>query len=143
MSYTDPVKQEQQTAYLFVVTFPYSQYTYVEAAICMNQSEWKSCNVHMLEFFGGTPVRIVCDNVKTGVIKHPKHGEVVLNDSYLSLAELYQVAIMPAQVKKPKQKASVEARWEKLQERSSVCSEMKLFILLTGLIRQSEKCLTG
>ncbi|MEY8485140.1 hypothetical protein AALD74_25570, partial [Lachnospiraceae bacterium 48-21] len=25
------------------------------------QSDWLSCNVHMLEFFGGTPVRIVCD----------------------------------------------------------------------------------
>lgn len=32
----------------------------------------------------------------------------MLNDSYLSFAEHYQVAIMPARVKKPKQKASVE-----------------------------------
>lgn len=108
MGYMDPDKQEQRTAYLFVATFPYSQYTYVEAAVSMNQSDWLSCNVHMLEFFGGSPVRIVCDNLKTGVITHPRHGEIILNDSYLSFAEHYQVAIMPAQVKKPKQKASVE-----------------------------------
>jgi len=62
----------------------------------------------MLEFFEGSPVKIVCDNLKTGVITHPKHGEIVLNDAYLSFAEHYQVAIMPAEVKKPKQKASVE-----------------------------------
>lgn len=74
----------------------------------MNQSDWLYCNVHMLEFFEGSPVKIVCDNLKTGVITPPKHGEVVLNDAYLSFAEHYQVAIMPAEVRKPKQKPSVE-----------------------------------
>lgn len=62
----------------------------------------------MLEFFEGSPVKIVCDNLKTGVITHPKHGEIVLNDAYLSFAEHYQIAIMPAEVRKPKQKSSVE-----------------------------------
>ncbi len=45
----------------------------------MNQPDWLYCNVHMLEFFEGSPVKIVCDNLKTGVIAHPKHGEIVLN----------------------------------------------------------------
>lgn len=108
MSYIDPDRNTECTAYLFVATFPYSQYTYVEATASMNQSDWLYCNVHMLEFFEGSPVKIVCDNLKTGVITHPKHGEIVLNDAYLSFAEHYQVAIMPAEVKKPKQKASVE-----------------------------------
>lgn len=108
MSYIDPDKNTECTAYLFVATFPYSQYTYVEATASMNQSDWLYCNVHMLEFFEGSPVKIVCDNLKTGVIAHPKHGEIVLNDAYLSFAEHYQVAIMPAEVRKPKQKPSVE-----------------------------------
>lgn len=133
MSYMDPDKQEQQTAYLFVAAFPYSQYTYVEAAASMNQSDWLSCNVHMLEFFGGTPVRIVCDNLKTGVIKHPKHGEVVLNDSYLSFAEHYQVAIMPAQVKKPKQKASVEGAVGKIARKIIGMLRNETFHSIEGL----------
>ena len=83
MSYIDPDKNKECTAYLFVATFPYSQYTYVEAAASMNQSDWLYCNVHMLEFFEGSPVKIVCDNLKTGVITHPKHGEIVLNDAYI------------------------------------------------------------
>ena len=62
----------------------------------------------MFEFFGGIPIKIVCDNLKTGVIKHPKEGEIVLNEAYESLAQHYMVAIMPAQVRKPKQKPSVE-----------------------------------
>ncbi len=76
MNYIDPDKNTQCTAYLFVATFPYSQYTYVEAAASMNQSDWLYCNVHMLEFFEGSPVKIVCDNLKTGVIAHPKHAEL-------------------------------------------------------------------
>ncbi len=53
-------------------------------------------------------MKIICDNLKTGVIIHPKDGEIVLNDAYLSFAEHYQVAIMPVEVRNPKQKPSVE-----------------------------------
>ncbi len=55
-----------------------------------------------------SPLKIICGNLKTGVITHPKHGEIVLNDAYLTFAEYYQAAVMPAEVRKPKQKASVE-----------------------------------
>ena len=74
----------------------------------MNEKAWLSCHVNMFQFFGGTPVKIVCDNLKTGVTLHPKRGEIILNEAYLSLGEYYSVAIMPTGVKKPKQKASVE-----------------------------------
>jgi hypothetical protein len=137
----DSDKQGQQTAYLFVATFPYSQYTYVEAATSMSQSDWLSCNVHMLEFFGGTPVRIVCGNLKTGAIKHPKHGEVVLNDSYLPFAEHYQVAIMPAQVKKPKQKASVEGAVGKIARKTIGMPRNETFHSIEGLNSAIRKAL--
>lgn len=108
MNYVDPDTGEIVTAYLFVATLPYSQYGYVEATIDMKEKAWLECHVHMFEFFGGTPVKVVCDNLKTGVISHPKNGEIILNDAYLALGEYYNVAIMPTGVKKPKQKASVE-----------------------------------
>ena len=60
------------------------------------------------EFFGGVAVRCVCDNLKTGVTKHPREGEVVLNEAYESLGRHYMCAIMPTGVRKPKQKPSVE-----------------------------------
>ena len=62
----------------------------------------------MFHYFGGTPVKVVCDNLKTGVTLHPKQGEIILNDAYLTLGEYYQVAIIPTGVKKPKHKPSVE-----------------------------------
>ena len=52
--------------------------------------------------------RIVPDNLKTGVIKHPREGEIVLNDAYREMATHYSAAVLPGRVRKPKDKASVE-----------------------------------
>ncbi len=108
MAYIDRQSGQKITVYLFVATLPYSQYTYVEACPDMKQQTWIQCNVNMLKFFGGVPLRIKCDNLKTGVISHPREGEVILNDQYINFSEHYNVAILPAGVRKPKHKASVE-----------------------------------
>lgn len=108
MSYIDRQTKQQVPVYLFVATLPYSQYTYVEACPNMKQQTWIQCNVNMLKFFGGVPLRIKCDNLKTGVISHPRDGEIILNDQYINFSEHYNVAILPAGVRKPKHKASVE-----------------------------------
>lgn len=57
-------------------------------------------HVHMYEFWGGVSDRIVCDNLKVGVAKHSREGEVVLNDACETLGEHYTTAIMPVQVRK-------------------------------------------
>lgn len=93
---------------LFVATLPFSQYSYVEACRDMKQSTWNECHIHMWEYFGGSTVRLVCDNLKTGVVKHPREGDIVLNEEYENLASHYGCAILPTGVKKPKHKASVE-----------------------------------
>ena len=108
MEYLNPETLEPVKAYLFVATLPYSQYSYVEACRDMKQDSWLRCHIHMYEFLGGVPVKTVCDNLKTGVIKHPKEGEIVLNEAYEALGNHYMTAIMPTGVRKPKQKASVE-----------------------------------
>ncbi len=94
--------------YLFVACLPYSQYTYVEPTLDMKMDTWLRCHVHLYEFLGGVPVCTVCDNLKTGVTKHPREGDIILNDAYESLGSHYVTAIMPTGVRKPKQKASVE-----------------------------------
>ena len=50
----------------------------------------------------------MCDNLKTGVIKHPREGEIVLNDAYRGMAEHYSAAVLPGRVRKPKDKPSAE-----------------------------------
>ena len=108
MKYVDTSSGEIIKVYLFVATLPYSQYSYVEPCLDMKQDTWLRCHIHMYQFFGGVPVRTVCDNLKTGVIKHPKEGDILLNEAYESLGNYYCTAIMPTGVRKPKQKASVE-----------------------------------
>lgn len=104
----DPTIGEVSKIYLFVGVLPFSQKAYVEPTLDMRERTWLRCHVHMYEYWGGVPERTVCDNLKTGVIKHPRDGEIVLNDAYEALGEHYMTAIMPAQVRKPKQKASAE-----------------------------------
>ena len=94
--------------YLFVATLPYSQLAYVEPCLNMNEQSWINCNIHMFEYFGGVTLRIVCDNLKTGVISHPREGDIILNQCYEDFSNHYCTAIMPAGVKKPKHKPSVE-----------------------------------
>ena len=104
----NPVTGEASKIYLFVGVLPFSQKAYFEPTLDMRERTWLRCHVHMYEFWGGVPQRTVCDNLKTGVVRHPREGEVVLNDAYEALGEHYMTAIMPAQVRKPKQKASAE-----------------------------------
>ncbi|WP_373762577.1 IS21 family transposase [Jeotgalibaca porci] len=108
MDLLDTDTGELITVYLFVGTLPYSQYTYVEPTLDMKSDTWLRCHMNMFEYFGGTTIRLISDNLKTGVISHPKEGDIVLNEQYESLANHYVMAVMPAQVRKPKQKAAVE-----------------------------------
>lgn len=108
MAYVDTSTGEIVTVYLFVGTLPYSQYSYVEPCRDMKMDSFIRAHIHMYGFFGGVATRLVCDNLKTGVVSHPREGEVVLTADYEALGSHYQTAIMPAGIRKPKQKASVE-----------------------------------
>lgn len=104
----DPVTGDSSTAYLFVAVLPFSRYAFVEPTLDMAQNSWLRAHVAMYEWFGGSTPRLVCDNLKTGVIAHPREGEVVLNDAYRGLAEHYSAAVLPGRVRKPKDKPSAE-----------------------------------
>ncbi len=108
MRLTDPVTGAQARVYLFVATLPFSRYAFVEPTVDMRQDTWLRAHVALFEWLNGSVPRIVSDNLKTGVIKHPAEGEVVLNDAYRELAGHYSAAVLPGRVKRPKDKASVE-----------------------------------
>ncbi len=105
---TDPVTGEQSRVYLFVACLPFSRYAFVEPCLDMRQETWLRAHVAMFEAFGGSVPRIVPDNLKTGVIAHPREGEVVLNQAYREMAAHYQAAVLPGRVRHPKDKPSVE-----------------------------------
>jgi transposase len=90
-----------------VATLSYSGYAYVEAFLSRNQENWIAAHVNAYRFFGGATRILVPDNLKTGVIKNTK-SEVVVNRAYQEMAEHYGTAVLPARVRKPKDKPSVE-----------------------------------
>jgi transposase len=95
-------------AYIFVSALPHSGYAYAEAFLGQNQEDWITAHVNAYNFYGGVTRILVPDNLKTGVIKHAK-TEIVLNRSYQEMAEHYGTAVIPARVRTPRDKSSVEA----------------------------------
>lgn len=94
-------------AYIFVAVLPYSGYTYVEAFLSQDQQSWIQAHVNAFGYFGGVTRILVPDNLKTGITKHTRH-ETVVNKTYQEMAEHYRVAVLPARVRSPKDKATVE-----------------------------------
>lgn len=106
MSINDHGKMRK--VYLFVGVLSYSRYTYIEPCLDMKMNTWLKCHVNMLNFFNGVPLQIICDNLKTRVTKHPHEGEIILNKEYERLGSHYHAAIMPARIRKPKDKPNAE-----------------------------------
>jgi transposase len=63
--------------------------------------------VRALEFFGGAPAAFVPDNLKSGIDRAHRY-DPDLNRAYAEFAEHYGVAILPARVRKPRDKSKVE-----------------------------------
>ena len=106
MTFTDGSGQEQPV-YLFVAALPASSYLYSEPFRDRAQQAWIDAHVHAFEYFGGVPRIIVPDNTKTAISKIDSHDPQE-NRTYADMARHYGAAVVPARVRKPKDKAPVE-----------------------------------
>lgn len=104
---TDRYTGEMREAQTFVAVLGCSNLTFAEASWTQRLPDWLSSHVRALEYFGGAPAAIVPDNLKSAVSRAHRY-EPELNPSYQELAEHYGVAILPARVRKPRDKAKVE-----------------------------------
>ena len=102
-----PETGEVRKAKLFLAVLGASNLTYVEPVFGEDVATWVGCHVRAFEYFQGAPEVLVPDNLKAGVLK-PCRYEPVLNPTYEELARHYGVAIIPARVRKPRDKAKVE-----------------------------------
>ena len=107
-SMTDPLTGEIMTIVVFVAILPYSQYIYAEGMLSTKEPQWIDVNNHALDYFGGVPALVVCDNCKQAVIVNQDWIEPELNKDYADWADHYGTVILPAKVRKPKFKSSVE-----------------------------------
>ena len=92
---------------VFAGVLPYSQLIYYEAVPSQKKEYLIMATENALHYYGGVPSAIVPDNLKSAVTK-PSRIEPVINDDFESFAEHYGCVILPARVRKPKDKALVE-----------------------------------
>lgn len=104
----DPDTGEIIKAFVFIGVMTFSQFTYAEAFINEKQKSWIAAHVHMYEYFGGVAKILVPDNCKTAVIHDGGWYDQQLNTIYHEMAEHYGTAIIPARVRKPKDKPNAE-----------------------------------
>jgi len=103
----DRTTGEIHSAQVFVAVLGASNYAFAEATMTQGLSDWIGSHVRAFQFIGGVPEIVVPDNLKSGVTK-PCRYDPDINPSYAELARHYGIAVIPARVRKPKDKAKAE-----------------------------------
>ena len=104
----DPIDGAVGDIVVFVAVLPCSQYTYAEGMVSTREPQWIEANNNALEFFGGAPQVVVCDNCKQAVLVNKDWIAPELNPDYADWAEHNGAVVMAAKVRKPRYKPSVE-----------------------------------
>jgi len=104
----DGATGEVREAQIFVAVMGASSYTYVEATWSQSLPDWIGSHVRAFSFFGGVPEVIVPDNLRSGV-KKACFYDPEINPTYQEMADHYGTVVLPARVRRPRDKAKVEA----------------------------------
>lgn len=103
----DAANNSIRTARLFVCTLGASNYTYAEPFFSESSESWCTGQANAFEYFGGVPKIVVPDNPKA-VIAKADFFEPEISPDFLQMSNHFGVAVLPARVRKPKDKAKVE-----------------------------------
>lgn len=104
----NPDTGEVRQAHLFIAVLGASSYTYAQARWSETLPDWIGAHVTALGFIGGVPKAVVPDNLKAGITT-PSRYEPGINRTYQNLADHYDFVVLPARIRKPRDKAKVEA----------------------------------
>jgi len=107
LSICDRITGVTDKAYFFVACLPYSGYLFAHAYADTCQRSWLDGHRRAFEFFGGVPTVLVPDNCKTAIDRANIYLTEI-NATYYEFAEHYGCAIVPARVRRPRDKAAVE-----------------------------------
>jgi transposase len=104
----DPLTGEVRLAEIFVAVLGASNYTFAEATWSQTLPDWIGSHVRLFRHIGGVPRLLVPDNLKSAVNKASFYDPEI-NRSYGRMTAHYDVGVLPARPKKPRDKAAVEA----------------------------------
>jgi transposase len=97
-----------EEAHLFVCCLGASSYTFAKAFRAENSEAWCVGHADAFAYFRGCPEIVVPDNPKAVVTKACPYEPDIHLDFQL-MADHFNIAVIPARVRKPKDKAKVEA----------------------------------
>ena len=107
LSYVDRESGELTRCEVLVCVLPHSGFTYVVALPSQQQEDFCGGIADALRFFGGVPRSILCDNLKSGIIRSDRY-EPKINALLEQLSLHYGTTVMATRPGKPRDKASVE-----------------------------------
>lgn len=116
MPIVDPKTGEVTEAQVFVAALGASHYLFAEATLTQSMADWIGSHVRCFAYLGGVPRLVVPDNLKSGVTA-PCYYEPDVNQTYLRFANHYGTAVLPARVRRPKDKAKVENGVQQVERR--------------------------
>ena len=92
----------------FLMVLCYSRMLYLEFTLSEAMDHFLSCHRRAFEFFGGVPQKIMIDNLKVGVVRHPTGQKALFNPRYLDFAAHYGFQPVACNVRKGNEKGRVE-----------------------------------
>jgi transposase len=92
---------------VFVSALGASNYTFAQACEAEDLRSFIDAHVHAFAYIDGVPELTIPDNLKAGVTK-PCFYDPEINPTYQEMAEHYGTVVIPARVRKPRDKAKVE-----------------------------------
>jgi transposase len=93
----------------FVMVLCYSRLLYLEFTLSEGMEQFLACHRHAFEFFGGVTEKVMIDNLKVGVLRHPVGEPALFHPRYLDLAAHYGFRPVACQVRKGNEKGRVES----------------------------------
>ncbi len=128
----DPETGEERQAQVFVAVLGASSYTFAEATWTQTLPDWTASHVRAFEFCGGCPELVIPDNLRSGVSGAHRY-EPDLNPTYHDLASHYGVAVLPARVRRPRDKAKAEVAVQIVERWILAALRNRTFFSLTEL----------
>ena len=100
--------QTQRRLSVCAVVLCHSRMLYAEFIPCERLEHFLACQQNALHYFGGSPRRMIVDNCRCAVLRHPGAGEVSYNPAFLDFCGHYGMKPTACSPRHPQSKGIVE-----------------------------------
>ena len=118
----DPDSGRRVAVWVFAMILSCSRALFIQPVLRMDQTSWNASHVAAFEFFGGVPARLVCDNLKTGVVR-PDLYDPQINLAYGELAASTEPWSIPPGPANPRTNRASNARYPTFGTRFSLAGD--------------------